>query len=124
MFAKWIYDDSRQADEHPSVAHVSQLSELFEWKYVKVIVKDKSDHYLFDRVLETIYNHSPFEVQIIENAHIDLSDLSEEQLMESTKDTIAILMDSVDTITDVNDDTRLRTKDLLKEIYNEAMAEA
>jgi hypothetical protein len=123
MFHKWVYDDSSKTMEYPSVQHVSTMKQQFEGKYVKVVIKEKSDHYLFDRVMETIYNHSPFEVQIIENTQIDLSSLTEEQLMESAKDTIVILMDSVDTFTDVEEDIRLKTKDLLKTIYNEALAE-
>lgn len=120
MFEKWVYDDSKVK---PQVADVQKLTEFFTGKYVKVIVREKRDHYLFDRIMDTIYSHGPFDVQIIENTAVDLSDLSDEDLKARAKDTIVILMESVDTFTDVRPAIREKTKTLLKSLYTEALSE-
>lgn len=107
MFIKYYYDDSNAINIDPKI---------IKDKYVKLVVVNKKDFSMFDKVVDTLYNHNPAELKIIE----DLSDFDAGVQDESIdiEDTMSLLSDYVDAID--TDADKARLKNILKELYVEA----
>jgi len=107
MFIKYYYDDSNAINIDPKI---------IKDKYVKLVVVNKKDFSMFDKVVDTLYNHNPAELKIIE----DLSDFDAEVQDDSIdiEDTMSLLSDYVDAID--TDADKARLKNILKELYVEA----
>jgi hypothetical protein len=107
MFIKFYYDDSNAINIDPKI---------IKDKYVKLVVVNKKDFSMFDKVVDTLYNHNPAELKIIE----DLSDFDAEVQDDSIniEDTMSLLSDYVDAID--TDADKARLKNILKELYVEA----
>lgn len=107
MFIKYYYDDSNAINIDPKI---------IKDKYVKLVVVNKKDFSTFDKVVDTLYNHNPAELKIIE----DLSDFDAEVQDDSIniEDTMSLLSDYVDAID--TDADKARLKNILKELYVEA----
>ena len=108
MFVKLFYDDTQDqmAIDYSCVTN----------KYVKLIVTNKKDFKLFDTVVDTLYNHNPAELKIIE----DMSEFESEAIGDEVdlEDTVTLLSQYVESLdTDANKD---RIKTLMKTLYVEA----
>jgi hypothetical protein len=116
MFHKIVYDDTEETIESIKEKDFSQYKE----RYVKVVITNKNNPYLFDVFIESLYNVSPLDVTIVEN-FIDYSEISEEDIIDESQDTITILNkyveESIETKLDKN-----KLKNILNEIYNDALA--
>lgn len=107
MFIKYYYDDGNTTNIDPKI---------IKDKYVKLVVVNKKDFSMFDKVVDSLYNHNPAELKIIE----DLSDFDAEVQDDSIdiEDTMSLLSDYVDAID--TDADKARLKNILKELYVEA----
>jgi hypothetical protein len=90
--------------------------------YVKVVVVNKQNPYLFDKLLEEIYKVSPVDLTIVEDFTEQALNDSDEEIVNQAEDTMTILYkyidtQSIDTSKDVN-----KLKTLMRELYVEALS--
>jgi len=112
MFHRLVYDDS--TDETVTVI-VDQLKD----RYVKVVVVNKTNPYVFDRFMDSIYACEPADVSIVED-FTDLMEGVDDDMVDQAEDTITILNKYVDGIGETNIDNN-RLKNILRELYIEAV---
>jgi hypothetical protein len=111
IFKKAMYDDKKY-----SIAELSKL-DLSEYKnsYVKVVVVNKSNPYLFDMFINNLYQANPIDITVAE----DLVEIDDIEDVDQTEDTTTILNKYVDNLTtDLNRD---KLKTLFRELYVEAL---
>lgn len=114
MFVKVTYDDIEKDYMKEDVSD-------FKHKYIKIVVVNKTNPYMFDRYLEKIYENEPEDVSIFE----DFTELSnegiDEEMLDQSDDTLTILNKFVDGNTnDTNIDTK-KLKNILRELYVESL---
>jgi len=115
MFYRVVYDDK--------VNSIKQITEMdlseYKNKYVKVVVINKTNPYLFDKFMTSLYNVNPADITIVEDA-IDLTDEIEGDKIDEAEDTLTIINKYVDTLqNDGIDNSKLKT--MLRELYIEAI---
>lgn len=106
MFARVVYNDKWSGD-------ISTLAE----KFVKVVVQEKADLYVFDKFIDSIKLVNPHDLTIIEN----LDEFKDGEVNEniSLEDSSAIISNYIDGITtDLNKD---KIKSYVQSLYNEAI---
>jgi len=116
MFFKIIYNDINFKGYLPK--RLEDLS-LYSNKYVKVVVLNKNNPYLFDKFMEKLYNVNPTDVTIVEDI-IDLTETGNDDIITQSEDTLTILNKFVDSVQEDNIDNN-RLKGILHEIYVEAL---
>ncbi len=114
MFFKLIYDDAVQNFEFWNAIDFS----IYKDTCVKVVVKQKTNPYLFDSVLDKLYASSPLDVSIVEN-YLPVSDSVEESVVDQAEDTMTILSSYVDGLKLDVDAKQL--KDFMSTLYQEAL---
>lgn len=115
MFHRIVYDDKEQ-----SVTEiVNQDLDQYTNKYVKVVVKTKSNPYVFDSFINKLYNVNPIDVTIAED-FIEVSEGIEEIMVDQAQDTLTILNSFVDQTSPDDIDTN-KLKGILRELYVEAI---
>jgi hypothetical protein len=107
-----MYDDSQTDYDKFDISDYNQ-------KFVKLIVVNKKDNEMFDRLLEKMYNSiSVHELKILE----DYSDLSHhnvsDDVVEGSEDTITLVNNYVDQLSVDLDKDRLKV--MIKEMFIEA----
>jgi len=112
MFIKLHYDDVLTNYDKFDITDYNQ-------KYVKLVVVNKKDNEMFDRLLERLYNDiSVHELKILE----DYSDLSHttvsDDVVEGAEDTMNLVSNYVDQLKVDLDKDRLKV--MIKEMYIEA----
>ena len=115
MFHRITYDDKTE-----SITEITQR-DLSGYKdtYVKVVVINKTNPYLFDRFMERLYEVNPIDITIVED-FTDLTENIEDDMIDQAEDTLTILNKYVDTITEESiDNGKLKT--ILRELYVEAL---
>lgn len=113
MFHRIVYDDKVESLQSITQKDLS----IYGGKYVKVVVVNKTNPYMFDVFINNLYKVNPVDIAIAE----DFTELeeSEEDIVNETEDTTTILNKYVDNLTtDLNKD---KLKVLLKELYVEAL---
>jgi len=115
MFHRLVYDDKVS-----SISDIMQLSFTdYTAKYVKVVVVNKTNPYLFDQYMNKLYDVNPADITIVEDA-LDLTDEAEDDKIDEAEDTITIINKYVDGLQNEGiDSTRL--KNMMREIYVEAL---
>lgn len=113
MFHRISYDDKEQTIKEIDNMHLKPYTNT----YVKVVVINKNNPYLFDKFMNNLYNVNPADITIAE----DFTELEDgEDMVDEAEDTLTILNKYVDGITEESiDNDRLKT--LLKELYVEAL---
>jgi DNA repair exonuclease SbcCD nuclease subunit len=116
IFFKINYDDTRE----DAMNYYSNLNlDAYKDTYVKLIVDNKTNPFLFDMFLSNLYKSSPIDVSIVED-NLDLTEGAEEDIISEAEDTLTILNKYVDNIqTDGIDNQKL--KSILKSLYVEAL---
>lgn len=115
MFKKVFYDDADMTIEDVSNLETDQLTN----SYLKVIIKNKTNPYIFDMYLDRIQQAGPADVKVVED-HMNLDIVDEDQLIDEAQDTYTILHQYVDGIeTNVNKDN---IKKVIADLYNEALS--
>ena len=115
MFHKIIYDDKQNDIQ---VIQEQDLK-IFSSVYVKVVVVNKTNPYLFDMYINKLYQVNPIDITIAEE-FTEIEDISEEDI-DQAEDTITILSKYVDNLTTDLDKAKL--KSLFREVYVEALNE-
>lgn len=111
LFERYEYDDSKS---DPLAVDMS----VFTDKYVKIVVTNKSDHYVFDRFIRNLYHANPADVKVIE----DFSEFTEGEVDDTInlEDTESVLMNYIESIETVVDKDRV--KNYMKTLYVEALS--
>lgn len=113
IFHKVVYDDKNETAAQISTKKLDQYKNT----YVKVLVVNKTNPYVFDLFLNNLENVNPIDVITVE----DIVETSEEDdVVDEAEDTITIVNKVVDNMTTELDKTRL--KSMLREIYVEALS--
>jgi DNA repair exonuclease SbcCD nuclease subunit len=115
MFHKVIYDDKEE-----SITEINNKDlTKFAGTYVKIVVLNKTNPYLFDKFMTNLYNVNPIDITIAED-FADLTEGIEDDMINEAEDTITIINKFVDGIKEEHiDNDKLKT--VLKELYVEAL---
>ena len=114
IFEKAFYDD---------VTHERMLETdftRFKDKIVKVVVKNKMNPYIFDSFMEKVEEQGVIELQVVED-HLNLDIQDDESIIDEAESTIDIFTKFVDQ-TETGGISRQKIKDVMVELYNEAVA--
>jgi hypothetical protein len=115
MFDKFWYDDT-------SILTPSEGWDMSHYagKIVKVIVKNKTDPYLFDRCIEAFEKAGVLEMQIVED-HLNLGVAEDKDIVNEAESTVNIFKKYIDQVNapNLNKDKLEKT---IVELYNEAIA--
>jgi hypothetical protein len=115
MFHRITYDDKKDTITDITNMDLTQ----YAGKYVKVVVINKTNPYLFDKLMSNLYNVNPVDVTIAED-FTDLMEGVDDDMVDQAEDTLTTLNKYVESIKDENiDNDKLKT--LLKELYVEAL---
>lgn len=115
MFHRIVYDD--KVDDIQTITKMNLSA--YTGTYVKVVVSNKTNPYLFDTFISNLYQVNPIDITIAED-FAELEEL-EDLNVDETEDTTTILNKFVDNVpTDLNRD---KIKTLLRELYVEALNE-
>jgi len=115
MFFRVMYDDKEESMIEINNKDLSKYTNT----YVKVVVVNKTNPFLFDKFLNNLYNVNPIDVTINED-FTDLTEGVEDDMVNQAEDTLTILNKFVDTIQEENIDTN-KLKNIMKELYVEAL---
>lgn len=115
MFHRIKYDDK---EETITEINNKDLS-VYTGVYVKVVVMNKTNPYLFDKFMNNLYNVNPIDITIAED-FTELTEGVEENMVDQAEDTLTILNKYVDAIKEDSIDNN-ELKKLLKELYVEAL---
>ena len=115
MFFRIMYDDKEQT--------IKEISDMdltpYASKYVKVVVINKTNPYLFDKFMNNLYNVNPVDITIAEDFS-DLTEGVEDDMINQAEDTLTTLNKYVESVSNEGiDNNKLKT--LLKELYVEAL---
>ena len=115
MFHRVIYDDKEE-----SITEINNKDlTKFTGTYVKVVVLNKTNPYLFDKFMAKLYEVNPIDVTIAED-FADLTEGVEDDMINEAEDTITIINKFVDGIKEEHIDND-KLKSVLKELYVEAL---
>ena len=114
MFYKITYDDGESDFETWKKYNYDALKDTF----VKVIVINKQNPFLFDSVLDNIYKAGVADLSIVEDFSDTLIDLDQE-IVDQAEDTMTILSKYIDNLTLNVENEKLKT--LMRELYVEAL---
>lgn len=115
MFQRITYDD--KTEEIKNI--LNKKLDKYTNTYVKVVVVNKTNPYLFDQFMNKLYGVNPLDITIVEDA-LDLTDDVEDDRIDEAEDTVTIINKYVDAIqTEGIDNTRL--KNIMRELYVEAL---
>ena len=113
IFQRISYDDTTQDFEFWKKYDYESLKE----SYIKIVVVNKQNPYLFDSVLDNLYRVGVVDISIVEDfTDVDVND---EDLVNQAEDTLTILNNYIDGLTmQVKPD---RLKGLMKQLYVESL---
>lgn len=114
MFHKITYDDGKTTFEDWREYDFSKLKEC----YVKVVVLNKQNPFLFDHVIDSLYKAGVSDLSIVEDftdVNVDL----DQDIIDQAEDTITILSKYIDNLTLDVEPEKLKT--LMRELYVEAL---
>jgi DNA repair exonuclease SbcCD nuclease subunit len=115
MFHRITYDDKENSITEITNKDLTKYTNT----YVKVVVVNKTNPYLFDKFMASLYDVNPIDVTIAED-FADLTEGVEDDMIDQAEDTITIINKFVDGIQEEHiDNDRLKT--VLKELYVEAL---
>ena len=115
MFHKISYDD--KLDSITELTNKDFTS--YTNTYVKVVVVNKTNPYLFDKFMNNLYNVNPADITIAED-FADYSEGLDDDMVDQAEDTLTVLNKFVDTISEENINNA-KLKNILKELYVEAL---
>lgn len=115
MFHRIVYDDKEE-----SITDITNKDlSIYTNTYVKVVVINKTNPYLFDKFMNNLYDKNPIDITIAED-FTDLTEGLDDDIIDQAEDTLTILNKYVDTIQENGiDNNKLKT--ILRELYVEAL---
>ena len=115
MFYKLNYDDEL---EHFAEQYRTFDYSVYEGAYVKVVVKNKLNPFLFDVVIDNLYKANVADISIVEDM-VDVDVDKDQELIDQAEDTMTILSKYIDNLSlNVEND---KLKSLMRELYVEAL---
>jgi len=114
MFRKLWYNDKDKTSEEVMDRDFSK----YAGAYVKLIVSNKENPFVFDLFTTKLYEAQPLEVTIVED-HRNMDSIDEKDLLNEAEDTLTILSKYIGTI-ESNVDNKELDK-LMRSLYNEAL---
>jgi len=114
MFHKIYYDDTQTDFEYWKSYDFQSLKE----SYVKVVVVNKQNPYLFDHVLDNLYKNNVSDLSIVED-FTDLGTDGNDEDIDQAQDTITILSNYIDNLELDVESEKLKT--IMRELYVEAL---
>jgi DNA repair exonuclease SbcCD nuclease subunit len=114
MFHKITYDDGKTTFEDWKEYDFSKLKEC----YVKVVVLNKQNPFLFDHVIDNLYKAGVSDLSIVED-FTDVNVNLDQDIIDQAEDTITILSKYIDNLTLDVEPEKLKT--LMRELYVEAL---
>ena len=114
MFHKINYDDATTDFAYWQAFDYTALKDC----YVKIVVLNKQNPYLFDNVLDNLYKAGIGDIAIVED-FTDTIIENDKDLVDQAEDTMTILSKYIDNLTLTVDNDKLKT--LMKELYVEAL---
>jgi len=115
VFEKVYYDDTEMTVDNMS----DYIPDSLTNKYIKIIIKERTNPYLFDLFHDQVQQTGAFDIKIIEDKY-DLMDISEDELIDEAQDTGTILNNYIDNIETDIDKTILKQK--VNDLYKEALS--
>ena len=114
MFHRILYDDSTGLIDGLQTGY-----DHLKDRYVKVVVINKTNPYLFDRFMDAIYASEPNDVKIVED-FTDVSEGLDDDIINQAEDTLTILNKYVDGLGETGIDNN-KLKNILRELYIESV---
>jgi hypothetical protein len=115
MFHKIYYNDKEQSDDDI----VNKNLSLYTNTYVKVVVENKTNPFLFDKFLNNLYNVGPIDINIVEDFTESLeSDVTDD--IDQAEDTLSIIYKYIDGIENDSVDTA-KLKTVMRRLYADAI---
>jgi DNA repair exonuclease SbcCD nuclease subunit len=114
MFYKLTYDDSTQDYEYWKAYNFEQ----YKSAYVKVVVLNKQNPYLFDNVIDNLYKAMPSDISIVEDFTEVITE-EDAELIDQAEDTMTILGKYIDGLQISVEPDKLKT--VMRELYVEAL---
>ena len=114
MFYKVTYDDTKQDFEYWKQYNYTQHHDT----YVKVVVLNKQNPFMFDTVIDNLYKCGISDLSIVE----DFSEISvdqDQELIDQAEDTMTILSKYIDGLQLNVEPDKLKT--IMRELYVEAL---
>ena len=115
MFHKIIYDDKAESITEITNKDLNKYTNT----YVKVVVINKTNPYLFDKFMNNLYNINPVDVTIAED-FTDLTEGVEDDMMDQAEDTLTIINKFVNGIQEEHINNE-KLKTVMRELYVEAL---
>ena len=114
MFYKITYDDTVNDFEFWKTYDFDQHKDSF----VKVVVLNKQNPYLFDTVLDNLYKAQAADISIVEDFTDNLIDMDQD-IIDQAEDTMTILSKYIDNLSLQVEPEKLKT--VMRELYVEAL---
>lgn len=114
LFDKFFYDDLGKSLDDVIVFD----PDTYRNKYIKLIVKNKTNPYWFDIVVEKLEKAGLADLQVVED-HLNLDLTEDSDIVDQAEDTITILHKYVDSMSMQADKKRVET--IIKDLYTEAL---
>jgi hypothetical protein len=115
VFFKIDYDDSDWTVDDVANFDVDKYKDT----YVKVIVKNRTNAYLYDLFMNRMSDCGAVDVKAIED-NLNLAELGTEEILDETKDTSELLNDYIESIDTQADKDRIKA--VVNELYSEALS--
>ena len=114
MFHKINYDDTITDFEFWKAYDYASLKDC----YVKVVVLNKQNPYLFDNVIDNLYKAGVGDISIVEDFTETIIE-NDQELIDQAEDTMTILSKYIDNLTLTVENDKLKI--LMRELYVEAL---
>jgi len=115
IFNKIYYNDTDKTyDDLVANANLAQHKDC----YVKIVVSQKSNQYIFDQFMEALYKENPADVSVVESV-MDFSVDSE--AIDESKDTLTILVEYIEGLP-IAKENKKPVIDLMKQVYLESLS--
>jgi hypothetical protein len=115
MFHKIWYNDAEQDLEYWKNQDLSK----YTGRYVKVIVTTKNNPFLFDKMIDLLYQKNPQDITVVEDYGLIYEESSE--VLSGAEDTPTILSKYVDGLVFDVTISKDKVKKVMRDLYNEAL---
>ncbi len=115
IFHKVVYDDLNK--EQNQVLDIDEAP--LKGSYVKLVVRNKTNPYLFDLMVDKIEQSGSHDIQIVDD-HLNLDSIEDEDLIDEAQDTITIIQKYISNL-DIQVSKKM-VESFFQELYNEALS--
>jgi hypothetical protein len=116
LFHKIFYNDSKLSFDKIQDMDFSSLKN----KYVKVIVSEKQNPYVFDMFMNKLESFGLADIQVVDDhKHLDI--VEEYDIIDESSDTLSIINGYIDNRKELNDVDRI--KKIMSNLYRESISE-